>query len=242
MRRWARRVGLCLIILAIVVVESVALTSRRGDPKLYPPPAGAPNIEVFVVSHGYHAGIVLPRARTADVAEANAERNLLAATMRFAAYPWMEIGWGDEGFYTSVPTVASLTVPMALRALFRPGNPSVVHVVGLAEHPRMAFPKSDMVRLQLSEAGFARLVDRLDATFAAGEDGGPADALGPGLYGASLFYRGVGAFHLFNVCNHWIADLLDAAGVPTAPLLATVPRGLLFDLERRAGAQRMAPP
>jgi len=242
MRRWLRRLGLWLVVLAVLLIVATVLTARSGDPKLYPPPAGAPTIEVFVVGHGYHAGIVVPRARTADVADANADRNLFAATMRFGAYPWMEIGWGDEGFYTSVPTVASLTVPLALRALFRPGNPSVVHVVGLADHPRAAFPTSDIVRLQLSEAGFARLVDRVDATFAVGEDGGPADALGPGLYGPSLFYRGVGAFHLFNVCNHWIADLLDAAGVPTAPVLATLPSGLLFDLTRRGGAELVAGP
>jgi uncharacterized protein (TIGR02117 family) len=237
MPRWARRIGLCFVIFAIVLIEAVALTKRPGDPKLYPPPAGAPGVEVFVVSHGYHAGIVVPRARTADVARANLDRNLHAVATRFAAYSWLEVGWGDEGFYTSVPTMDSLTIPMALRALFRPGNPSVVHVVGLAEHPRTIFPTSDIVRLQLSEAGFARLMDRLDATFAAGEDDGTVDPLGPGLYGPSLFYRAVGTFHLFNVCNHWIANVLDAAGVPTAPLLATLPFGLLFDLKRRAAAE-----
>jgi len=36
------------------------------------------------------------------------------------------------------------------------------------------------------------------------------------------------------VCNHWVADLLDAAGVPTAPILATLPSGLLLDLKWRS--------
>jgi Protein of unknown function (DUF2459) len=83
----------------------------------------------------------------------------------------------------------------------------------------------------LAETGFERLLGKVNATFAA-----DLRDLGPGLYGPSLFYRAVGAFHLFNVCNHWIADLLDAAGVPTAPVLATLPPGLLFDLKWRAGA------
>ena len=56
-----------------------------------------------------------------------------------------------------------------------------------------------------------------------------------------LFYRAVGTFNLFRVCNHWIADLLDAAGVPTAPVLATWPQGLLWDLTTRAGAVRLQP-
>src|SRR5262245_20622931 len=168
MRRWPRRLGLGLLVLAIALVTALAVTGRSGDPKLYPPPAGAQTIEVFVVNHGYHAGIVLPRARAAEVARANVKRSLQAVTARFGEYPWLEIGWGDEGFYTSVPTIASLTLPMALRALFRPGNPSVVHVVGLAQHPDAAFPNLEIVRLRLSEPGFARLVDRLDATFADG--------------------------------------------------------------------------
>ena len=238
MRRWARRLALSLVAVIALFIAAILVTAQSGDPRLYPPPAGAPVIEVFVVSHGYHAGIVVPRARTAEVARANVERNLHAVTTRFGAYPWLEIGWGDEGFYTSVPTVASLTVPMALRALFRPGNPSVIHVVGLAEHPRTTFPTSDMVRLQLSEAGFANLLDRIDATFAAAEDGEVADALGPGLYGPSLFYPANGSFNIFRVCNHWIDELLGAAGLPTAPVLATIPAGLVLNLRWRAGLSR----
>jgi uncharacterized protein (TIGR02117 family) len=234
MRRWLRRLGWSLAVLLVVGVAAAVVTARSGDPRLYPPPAGSPGVEVFVVSHGYHAGIVLPRERVAGVAGTIGHDVLIAVAGRFGAYPWLEVGWGDEGFYTSVPTIGSLTVPLALRALFRPGNPSVVHVVGLAQHPRRIFPNSDIVRLQLSEAGFAQLLTRLDATFA--RDQGVAEPMGPGLYGPSLFYRGVGAFHLFNLCNHWIADLLHAAGVPTAPLLATLPFGLLLDLRWRAGA------
>ena len=56
----------------------------------------------------------------------------------------------------------------------------------------------------------------------------------------SLFFRANGTFHLFRVCNHWIADLLDAAGVPTAPLLATLPSGLLLDLKWRSGLVRLS--
>ena len=84
-------------------------------------------------------------------------------------------------------------------------------------------------------------LDKLDATFARGGDGRPEE-LGPGLYGPSLFFRANGTFHIFNVCNHWLAGLLDAAGVPTAPVLATLPFGLLLDLEWRSGLVRLPPP
>jgi uncharacterized protein (TIGR02117 family) len=240
--RWLRRLCIGVVAVAFGLLMAVALTKRPGDPTLYPPPAGAPAVEVFVVSHGYHAGIVVPRAPAAEVAAANRDIRLAAVTARFDAYPWLEIGWGDEGFYTSVPTIWSLTIPMALRALFRPGNPSVVHVVGLAQHPRATFVEAEIVRLRLSEAGFARLLDRIDATFAQRPEGGLAEPMGPGLYGPSLFYRAVGTFHVFNVCNHWIASVLDAAGVPTTPLVATMPFGLLYELRGRAAAELVTAP
>jgi hypothetical protein len=67
--------------------------------------------------------------------------------------------------------------------------------------------------------------------------GSPAvlEELGPGLYGPSLFYRGVETFHVFNLCNHWVARLLSATGLPTAPVPATLPQGLFLDLKWRAG-------
>jgi uncharacterized protein (TIGR02117 family) len=160
---------------------------------------------------------------------------LAALATRFSGFSWVEIGWGEEEFYRSVPTAASLTLGLAVRALFRPGNPSVVHVVGLVQPPRISFPAADIIRLGLSEEGFARAAERLNATFAPAANGLPIEDLGPGLYGPSLFFRAVGAFNLLNVCNHWVANLLDAAGVPTAPVLATLPQGPLLDLRWRSG-------
>jgi uncharacterized protein (TIGR02117 family) len=234
-----RRIGLALAIAAALLVAAALATARRGDPALWPPAPGAPSIEVFVVNHGYHAGIIVPRAALAEAASRRGLAALGYLAVRFADFDRLEIGWGDERFYREVPTVQSLTVALALRALFRPGNASVLHVVGVGADPRATFGNSDLVRIDLSEAGFARLADRLDASFARGEGGGPPLELGRGLYGTSLFFRANGTFHLFNVCNHWLAGLLDAAGVPTAPVPATLPSGLLFDLAWRSGLARM---
>jgi uncharacterized protein (TIGR02117 family) len=239
-RRWARRVIVGLAALAAIFVAATLLTLRAGDRRLYPAPPGEPTVTVFVVSHGYHAGIVLPRATLADAASRLGQAALVAVSARFAAYPFLEIGWGDEGFYRSVPTLAALTVPMAARALFMPGNPSVLHVVGLTDPPRIAFPSADIIALDLSRDGFARMLGRIEQTFAPGT-GVAADDLGPGLYGPSRFYRANGTFNIFRVCNHWLADLLDTAGVPTAPVLATLPPGLFLDLEWRSGLRPMAP-
>jgi len=241
MRTVARRLGVGLLIVALLFVAAAVATARHGDSSLWPAAPGAPAIPVFVVSHGYHAGIVVSRRAVADAASRDGLVALGDLSTRFARFEVLEIGWGDEGFYREVPTVASLTVPLALRALFRPGNPSVLHVVGINNDPRLAFASSDIVRIELGEAGFARLAEKLDATFARDGAGRPEE-LGPGLYGPSLFFRANGTFHIFNVCNHWLAGLLDAAGVPTAPVLATLPFGLIADLEWRSGLVRLPPP
>jgi uncharacterized protein (TIGR02117 family) len=233
-RRWPRRLSIGIATLAFVFVATILLTMRPGDRALYPAPAGEPTVRIFVVSHGYHAGIVLPRVTLAEEASRRGYAALIAVSTRFAAFPFLEMGWGDEEFYRSVPTIASLTVPMAARALFLPGNRSVVHVVGLSYPPRAAFPAADIIALDLSAKGFDRTLGRIDATFAPAV-GVPADDAGPGLYGPSRFYRARGTFNIFHVCNHWLAELLDAAGVPTASVLATLPAGLFLDLEWRSG-------
>src|SRR5579883_160292 len=241
MRKLARRLGLALAtllaILTLALIVATVATARWGDAALYPPAAGAPSVRIMVVHNGYHAGIVLPRVAVAKLAGGRGEGALIAVTTRFAAYGWLEIGWGEEEFYRHVPTPGDVTLGLALRALFRPHNPSVLHVVGVSD-PRGQFVGSPMAELELSDAGFARLVAKVDATFARGADGRPQD-LGPGLYGPSLFYRAVGHFHIGHVCTQWVADMLDAAGVPTAPVLATMPQGLFLDLSTRAGAKML---
>jgi uncharacterized protein (TIGR02117 family) len=241
MRCAARGVLLGVAATIAFLVFLAIVTARPGDAKLWPPASSAPATEIFVVSHGYHAGLVLPTAQLASVAGREGHSALIAVAQRFASYPFVEIGWGDQGFYSQVPTAASLTVAQALRALLLPGNSSVLHVVGLPDHPRKVFRAAEIVAVPLGEEGFSRLLRALDTSFA--RDGEPPapQVLGKGLYGPSLFYRAVDYFHLFNVCNHWVARMLSAAGLPTAPVVATLPAGLLVDLTWRSGLAPMPP-
>jgi len=225
-----RRLALGSLIVIALVVTATTITARRGDHSLWPPAPGAPTTAVFVVSHGYHAGILLPREPLAEAAQRHGLDALRAVAMRFAGFDRLEIGWGDEDFYRA----GSFDAWLGIRALLRPGNPSVLHVVGVNNDPRAAFAYSDLVRIDLGEESFERVAAKVDTTFARDGSGAPQD-LGPGLYGTSRFFRANGAFHLFNVCNHWLADLIEAAGIPTAPVLATLPAGLLLDLRWRSG-------
>jgi uncharacterized protein (TIGR02117 family) len=240
MRRWACGLGIAALALAGALIVATVLTTRYGDPMLWPPRPGAGSIEIYVVSNGYHTGLALPRAALAEFASGRGYPALIAVAQRFNQFAWVEIGWGDEKFYRQVPTVGDLTLPIALRALFRPGNPSVLHVVGLPGDPVRTFPSADIVAVPLSMTGFDQLLAKLDATFVPPQAGALPD-LGKGLYGPSLFYPAVGTFNIFHVCNHWIADLLDAAGVPTSPVVDTFSSGLLLDLRWRAGLRTKRP-
>ena len=238
MRRWAGRIaatiGVVSLVLFWVLASAAYITARPADPMLWPPREGAGTIEIVVVSNGYHAGVALPRSALAEFASGRGYPALIAVTQRFASFDWIEFGWGDREFYRSVPTVGDLSIPLALRALFSPGNTSVLHVVGVGGDPVRVFTGADLVRIPLSRNGFDQMLARLDAAFVPPQAGALTE-LGRGLYGPSLFYPANGTFSLFKVCNHWIDDLLGAAGLPTAPVLATVPAGLMLNLRWRAG-------
>jgi len=241
MRRLAAGLGL-LLLLALSMLGAVAVvTARPADPTLWPAPPDARRVDIVVTSNGYHAGVALPRAALAELASERGYPAIIAVTQRFAPFEWIEFGWGDREFYRAVPTAADVTLSLALRALFAPGNTTVVHVAGLNADPEHAFSSAEFVRASLSTAGFDRLLAKLDATFVAPQGGALPD-FGPGLYGASLFYPANGTFSILHVCNHWIDDLLGAAGLPTAPVLATLPAGLMLNLRWRAGLRPTASP
>lgn len=232
-----RRLALGLAGLLAIVLLSAILTASPGDPALYPPAAEAESETIHLVSHGWHTGLVLSREALAGEGAGAALRNIAT---RFREYPQIEFGWGEARFYRATPTLAQFDARLALEALFTPGGrDGVVQVVGLEREARGSFPHSDIVAIRLSKAGLAKLLARLDASFRL-EDGQPV-AGGPGLYGPSLFYEGEGRFSALNVCNHWTARLLNAAGLPIAPLVDTHPAGLLLDLRWRGGASPLPP-
>ena len=236
MRRWAKglAIGLGVIVLfaAWMIGGAAWITARPADPMLWPA-RDERIVDVYVISNGYHAGLALPRERLAEFASGRGYPALIAVTQRFAAFDWIEFGWGEREFYQSVSTIGDMNWRMALRALFAPGNRSVVHVVGISGEPAQAF-RAETMKVPLSWNGFDQMLQKLDATFVPPQNGALAD-LGRGLDGPSLFYPANGTFGITHVCNHWIGDLLGAAGLPTNPVLATLPQGLLFYLRWRAG-------
>ncbi len=92
MRSLARRLGWALLGLTGLLIATTVLTARSGDPRLWPPDAGSPTVEIFVVSHGYHSGLALPSATIAEAANAKGHAALGSVARRFAQFPWIEVG------------------------------------------------------------------------------------------------------------------------------------------------------
>lgn len=177
---------------------------------LYPPKPDQPAKTVYVYNNHWHTGFVLAVDDLPPAA-----RKLLS---RFAHDEFVEIGWGDEGFYRAPHATSGL----ALRAAFFSSG-SVLHIVAVNPTPAVFYSvyDVDLYRLRLTSAGYQRLIDNLCATFRT-DGAGQAIDLGPGLYGDSRFYKARGHYSLFHTCNHWTADMLRAAGFPITPVYAGI--------------------
>ena len=174
-----------------------ACTAPPVNPALPPDETGR---AVFVIQHRWHTGIAVRRA------DIPAGRWPESANYPHARY--LEVGWGDRDFYPA-PDPSTWD---ALRAVLTPG-PSVLHLVGLHDHPAATFPFSEVVELRVDPDGFERLIDFIAASHERSGDRSAA-AIGPGLYLDSHFYPALGSFHLFNNCNTRVVDALRAAGLP----------------------------
>ncbi|MDX1530392.1 MAG: DUF2459 domain-containing protein [Rhodothermales bacterium] len=177
--------------------------------------AGEPVLPVWVVEHGWHAGIVM---RAADLPP---DRWPERADFPGAAY--LEVGWGEAGYYPD-PDPGVLD---ALRAGLWP-TPSVLHVAGFARPPAAAFPHREVLRLAASEEGLAALVRFIHDAHA--REGARAEPAGEGLYGESYFYAGAERYSAFRNCNTWVARALKEAGLPVKPGRALTVGGLMRQL------------
>lgn len=156
---------------------------------------------VHVINHGWHVGLVLPVAGIPE--------GLLPEAGDFPAADYLELGWGDRDYYR-----ADTPGPwQTLKAAFWP-TASVLHGVGFRGSVQRRFAGYEIVGLDMERDRFGRLATFVDRSVDRG-DKAKADALGPGYGGLnSRFYPANGRFHLFNTCNSWVAQALEAAGYP----------------------------
>ena len=189
-------------------------------------PIDAAGAQVWVLDHGYHAGLAFSRADLKSFASEQSAPLL-------ATYPnadWFEIGWGDRGFYFDVPTLQDVTFAVGAKALLVPSE-SVMHIATGYGWIDDVFSRSDSISLRLAPESFENLVDAI---------AGQVDLQAPlreSLYGTGHFYEGAGAYHMFNTCNSWVGQMLRGAGIAVSPGMALTSKTLLRELSWRYGVQ-----
>ena len=159
--------------------------------------------EIYVVSHGWHTGLVLPADKI--------QSRLPKLKTRFGNTPNIELGWGDKGFYQA----EEITIGLAFRALFWSSG-SIVHAVAVPSNVKVFFPHSEIEKLCFTDAEYVSLLDFISSSFNKNQPGEIIE-LRNGLYGDSQFYEGVGNYHLLNTCNSWTAKGLKSAGMDISP-------------------------
>jgi len=223
MRYWPKSIWLRGLVAVVCLYLVLALvTLRHGDRALYP--ASGDTVTVYVIDNGFHTDIAIP----ADEIPAG---SLLAEAARPAGNaPWLVIGWGDAGFYTAKGFSVARAVD-GLRALFWINNPSVIRVFGVSGDPKALYGAKTALPVTLSRAGFAAMIAHMQASFVK-RAGHPVVYPVPGTTDA--FFDSREHFSIARDCNNWTADQLNAAGLPTAPMLDGLEPLFRLDLRLRA--------
>jgi len=184
--------GVRFFVAASVWILAVALSSGQQSQRVY------------VVSHGWHTGIVVPLDAV--------DRAICPALNAFEGWEYVEIGWGDEGFYRGGD---SISLGAALKTVATP-TPTVLHVVGARAPVEDLFTHSALVSIDVGANEFQDLVAFVGGTFEVDVDGMPID-LGEGIYGHSRFFRARGSYYFPKTCNVWTVEALGAAGLGVFP-------------------------
>jgi len=220
----SRAGGLAAATVVLLLLLTLA-TAKGGDPALYPPQPGQ-GVTVFLVDNGWHSDLAVPTA------EIEARGGALALAARATSSgPWMLIGWGDARFYEAA-TSATSRIPDGVSALIG-GRPTVLHLEGAAGPPDASW--GEYIRpITLSRPGLEALLVRAESSLAHDATGAPIMAPIHRVPNEAFFIS-TERFSLAHLCNHWTAQLLNAAGLPVTPQLDTLPGGLRLDLKLRAG-------
>lgn len=168
---------------------------------------GPPAVEVHVLDNGFHTDLAVRR----EALEAR-EGPLAEAVRALPPGEWIRLGWGDARFFVDQSPIHE-RLPDGARAFFAPGNPSVVMLDPETVDPRRY--ADTRVTLVLSAEAFDALADRVEGALALQEGQARLTEARPGA--GARFYAGRETFSVLRLCNHWTAQVLNAAGVTIRP-------------------------
>ncbi len=174
------------------------------------PVANACPIPVYLWGGAIHTDLILPKQNQyVDWSELLPLEQIGATNA-----PYLSFGFGEQRFYMGEPGSLLVRWPQGLRALLGV-NASIIFV-----NPLPAVPPSSHC-VGLTAAQYQALVAHIQASFQRNQQGAVVP-LGRGHQPTGQFFQAQPAYSLLFTCNHWTAQGLDRAGVPTPrfPLLS----------------------
>ena len=200
---------LAATVLVAVLVVSLGCRSAGPVPQ---PGASDTTFAIYLVEHGWHAGIAIRRS---DIPP-----DAWTVQDDFPNAAFLEVGWGDAEYYPAADPGAGTLLKAGLLP-----TKSVLHIAAFARDPIAVFGHRTVIRIPVSEVGRDALLAFIRDEHARNE--GAVIPLGPGLYGDSRFYAGTTRYHVLNNCNTWVARALRTVGCAMAPARALTVRALL---------------
>jgi len=184
----------------------LALAACAGLGPAGRPPESLPRETVYVVSNGWHSGVVV---ETGTLPPSRWPQRTALGPHRY-----LEVGWGDRDAYLA----DRITTGLALRAALA-SRGSVLLVDGFDQQVPERYRGSDVVELRVSAHGLDGLAGFIEASHAEDAEGRPI-RVEPRRNVPGVFFLARGRFHALNTCNSWTAAALRAAGLPLAPRLS----------------------
>lgn len=171
--------------------------------ELYPEEITERPVPVYIISHGWHAGIAI---------ESEYVREYLPQHEEMPEARYLKFGWGDGRYYPD-PDPGFRTL---LSAALLPTR-SVIQVVGVDIPLDRYFSASTIVKIKITEEGAKELAlfvnDRFRKT-----DEGDIQKAADGIYLNSAFFEATGRYYLPKTSNVWTARALRKTGYPITPL------------------------
>lgn len=173
--------------------------------ELYPDDPELRTIPVYIVSHGWHAGIAI---------ESEYVVHQLPEHPESPETKYLKFGWGDARYYSNPDAGFWLM----MRAALLPSK-SAVQIVGFDIPVEMYFSGSKVVEIKITEEGAAELGKFVDNAIKKDDDGNPI-YYADGLYRNSVFFESDRFYILPRTSNKWTARALRQTGYPISPFYA----------------------
>jgi uncharacterized protein (TIGR02117 family) len=160
------------------------------------------NITAYVISNGYHTGIVLPARNTCFNWKAELNNSCADSS-------WIEFGWGDKDFYMAEGS----SLWLGIKAMLLPTD-GVMHVVRYKGNNINRYYSADHIKkIKICEADYQSLTSYISNSFYK-DTNKNIIPLGKGLYGEwSQFYEAKGTYTALFNCNNWANEALKKAKI-----------------------------